>query len=164
MYERILVPVDGSAQSSRGLDEALKIARSKRAHIRLIHMINGAPLASPGLTGEKFEAVFAQVRDDGRRLLDLAEAYVSKAGIAVDAKLIETAQASLSESVAQEAESWPADLIVCGTHARGGLLRTILGSEAEEILRHSPVPVLLVPTHSKPPSGTRVDIAQASGS
>ncbi len=162
MYERILVPVDDSAQSGRGLDEAIKVARSMRARIRLIHVLDNAPLARPGLTGEHFDAVYEQVRDDGRRLLALAEAYVSKAGVTVDTRLIEPCKSCLSASIVQEAESWPADLIVCGTHGRAGILRAILGSDGEEILRHSPVPVLLVPTHPTHSPARRAGLAEAS--
>ena len=47
-------------------------------------------------------------------------------------------------TIARVAEEWNADLIVCGTHGRRGLRRIVMGSDAEYILRHSPVPVLLV--------------------
>ena len=44
----------------------------------------------------------------------------------------------------KEAQAWPADVIVCGTHGRRGIRRIVMGSDAEYIVRHSPVPVLLV--------------------
>ncbi|MGA7537737.1 MAG: universal stress protein [Steroidobacteraceae bacterium] len=46
--------------------------------------------------------------------------------------------------IVQRAREWPADLIVCGTHGRRGVRRLLLGSDAEYILRHTPVPILLV--------------------
>jgi len=149
VYEHILVPIDGSVQSGRGLDEAIRLAAAG-GRIRLIHVIDRGPLAVPGISASRFDLLFEQIREDGRLLLASAEAHVRKAGVAVDVKLIEAPTGAPSDFIAQEAAQWPADLIVCGTHARGGLLRALLGSDGEHILRRSPVPVLLVPTHSTP--------------
>jgi len=46
--------------------------------------------------------------------------------------------------ILEQAKQWPADLIVMGTHGRRGLVRVAMGSDAEEVVRESPVPVLLV--------------------
>ena len=46
--------------------------------------------------------------------------------------------------MAEQARQWPADLIVIGTHGRRGVGRMLLGSDAEQIVRTAPVPVLLV--------------------
>jgi nucleotide-binding universal stress UspA family protein len=46
--------------------------------------------------------------------------------------------------VVDEAKRWGAELIVIGTHGRRGVGRMLMGSDAEQILRLSPVPVLLV--------------------
>lgn len=148
MYKRILVPVDGSAQSGKGLDEAIELAKQQGSQIRLVHVLNRAPLASPDVTGARFDALFEQIRDDGRLLLASAEAYVRKAGVPCDVKLLNATTSATSEFIAQEALEWPADLIVCGTHGRHGILHAVFGSDAEQIFRQSPVPVLLVPTHA----------------
>jgi nucleotide-binding universal stress UspA family protein len=152
MYKRILVPIDGSAQSGKGLNEAIELAKQHGSQIRLVHVLNRAPLASPDITGSRFDTLFEQMREDGRLLLASAEAYVRRAGVPVDMKLLNATSGAISEFIDQEASEWPADLIVCGTHGRQGILRAVLGSEAEQIFRQSPVPVLLVPTHlhSKP--------------
>ncbi len=147
MYKRILVPIDGSAESGKGLEEAINLARQQDSQIRLVHVLNRAPLASPDITGTRFDTLFEQIRDDGRLMLARAEACVRKAGIPVDVKLLNAPSGAISEFIDQEASEWPADLIVCGTHGRQGILRVVLGSDAEQIFRRSPVPVLLVPTH-----------------
>ena len=51
-----------------------------------------------------------------------------------------------TEDIIKTAESWNADLIVMGTHGRTGLLHLLLGSIAEHVLRHSKIPVLVVPS------------------
>ena len=50
----------------------------------------------------------------------------------------------MCDLVAKAAKEWPAELVVIGTHGRRGVGRLLLGSDAEQILRLSPVPVLLV--------------------
>jgi len=52
----------------------------------------------------------------------------------------------VSEAVIQQTKEWGADLIVIGTHGRRGANRLLLGSDAEQIMRLAPVPVLLVRT------------------
>lgn len=155
MYRQILVPIDGSIEGNRGLDEAIRLASEHGGRIRLLHVLNQAPLASPDITGSRFDGLFEQIHEDGELLLSNASAYVRKAGVPVDAKLVCATAGDPSGFVAQEARSWPADIIVCGTHARHGLMRALLGSEGEQILRHSPVPVLLVPSHAPPVTRAR---------
>ena len=53
----------------------------------------------------------------------------------------------IAAAIADEADVWPADLVVAGTHGRTGVQRLLLGSVAEGIARVSPVPVLLIPLH-----------------
>jgi nucleotide-binding universal stress UspA family protein len=161
MYKRILVPIDGSAQSGKGLDEAIDLAKQQGSQIRLVHVLNRSPLASPDITGARFDTLFEQIRDDGRLLLASAEAYVRKAGVPVDVKLLDATSGAPSDFIVQEASEWAADLIVCGSHGRQGILRAVLGSDAEQIFRQSPVPVLLVPTHSVSKPVRSKDVTEA---
>ncbi|MBP6502752.1 MAG: universal stress protein, partial [Rhodoferax sp.] len=53
---------------------------------------------------------------------------------------------------------WPAELIVIGTHGRRGIGRMLLGSDAEQVVRHAPVPVLLYrAVEAVPPAAARPD-------
>ena len=53
-----------------------------------------------------------------------------------------------SEVILDVAEKWDADLIVLGTHGRTGISHLIMGSVAEKIVRHSKIPVFIIPTKS----------------
>jgi len=146
MYERILVPVDGSPTSQRGLAEALAVARLTGAKLRLIHVIDetffamGAD-AFAGYTGD----LFALLREGGEKILADAKAQVEAAGVALDATVLRDGLSGrVCDLVVDEAKAWPADLVVIGTHGRRGAGRLLLGSDAEQILRLAPVPVLLV--------------------
>jgi nucleotide-binding universal stress UspA family protein len=145
MYQRILVPFDGSPTSTQGLDEAIKLARLTGASLRLLHVIN--ELAH--VTGfESYSAyagdVLPLLKADGEQILEQGRSRAAAAGVPVETQLIENFAARLSDLVIEQVESWKADLIVLGTHGRRGVQRLMLGSDAELIVRAAPVPVLLV--------------------
>lgn len=145
MYKRILVPIDGSPTSQKGLAEAVSIAKLAGAQLRLIHVVNEQSLVigAEGFPNTSAD-VIALMREAGQSILDTARRRVEAEGIPVDAQMREVFGSRIGDSVLEEAAAWPADLIVIGTHGRRGLPRLVLGSDAEYILRSAPVPVLLV--------------------
>lgn len=144
MYQNILVPIDGSSTATRGLTEAIKLASALHARIRLLHIVNELVVISPEVSAAAFIQVIDVLRAQGQKLLEEAEASVRQAGIPVTSELTEAMGGQAGDHVIQQAREWPAELIVCGTHGRRGLRRALMGSDAEYIVRHSPVPVLLV--------------------
>jgi nucleotide-binding universal stress UspA family protein len=145
MYQRILVPFDGSPTSTRGLDEAIQLAALTAGTLRLVHMVDDLLY----VTGFESYSVYASdiiplMRDAGRKILATGQARAEKAGVKVDTLLLEGVAPRLSDLVADQASAWGADLIVIGTHGRRGVGRWLLGSDAEQIVRTAPVPVLLV--------------------
>jgi nucleotide-binding universal stress UspA family protein len=144
MYQRILVPVDGSPTSNRGLDEALRIAALTKGQLRLMHVIDELSLAGSMGAYAAYSDWINVLRANGAELIQQAEAKAKAAGIAADTVLHDNFAGPVHDLVIQEARTWPADLIVIGTHGRRGLPRMVLGSSAEKILREAPVPVLLV--------------------
>jgi nucleotide-binding universal stress UspA family protein len=145
MYQRILVPVDGSETSMRGVDEAIRLAKMSGGQVRFLHVIDELSFALAmdhysGFAGD-WRAV---LREDGARVLESAKASARAAGVQAQSTLHDGFNAKLADVVAAEANKWPADLIVVGTHGRRGVVRLILGSGAENVLRMAPVPVLLV--------------------
>jgi len=165
MYKRILVPVDGSHTANAGLREAVKLAQEQDAQILVVHVVDDLVAVSPYLYGSLSQNVLNQLRANGQSVLTSAQAYVDKAGVAVDAWLVQTCGSRAGEQIIKTANEWAADLIVCGTHGRRGLQRVVMGSDAEYILRQSPVPVLLVrATESQPAAAERRERAAATGS
>jgi nucleotide-binding universal stress UspA family protein len=144
MYQRILVPVDGSGTASRGLAEAITLAKTLKAGIRLIHVVIGVPTLYPPLSAPAVQTLLDQLRSSGESILHDAMTTVRAAGVSVDCRLIEALGAEAGERIIEQASAWPADLIVCGTHGRRGVRRILMGSDAEHIVRHSPVPVLMI--------------------
>ena len=144
MYQRILVPIDGSATANRGLAEASALAAALRASIRLVHVVTELPTLSPPLSPAALQTLRDQLYSSGESILHDAVTAVRVAGVAVDSRLVEALGAEAGERILEQAGAWPAGLIVCGTHGRRGVRRILMGSDAEYIVRHSPVPVLMV--------------------
>jgi nucleotide-binding universal stress UspA family protein len=145
MYQRILVPIDGSATSTKGLDEAIKLAKLTGASLRLIHVVDELTFATGFETYDTFaNDVIPLMKEAGETILEHGRARAAAAGVGVDTRLFETLAARLSEVVVEQVKDWNADLVVIGTHGRRGVDRLFLGSDAEQIVRTAPVPVLLV--------------------
>lgn len=170
MYQNILVPVDGSATSMEGLEHAIGVARLANGRIRLIHVVDelSFALAMDAYSGHAGDWM-GVLREGGAKLLQECVAKVEAVGISVDTVLRDNLDGAVHEIVTKEAASWPADLIVLGTHGRRGAKRLLLGSSAENILRTAPVPVLLVRApaaadEAKPAAeGESVRVSLASG-
>ena len=144
MYQRILVPVDGSHTSTLGLQEAIRIATDQHARLRLISVVDEYIIAQnfEGMinAGDMIDAL----RESGKKAIKNALALVHKHDLKAEATTFETVGDRVSDIIVREAKKWKADLIVMGTHGRRGFNRMVLGSDAEAVLRHSPVPVLMV--------------------
>jgi nucleotide-binding universal stress UspA family protein len=146
MYQRILVPVDGSPTSELGLQEAIKLSRLTQARLRLLHVVDVVSLYSIAGDGlHVFPAdLVTPLRQQGEELLRRCAATVEAAGSVADTALLENTQGRVADLVVDEAKRWQADLIVLGTHGRRGMRRALLGSDAEQVARLALVPVLLV--------------------
>ena len=145
MYQRILLPFDGSATSVRGLDEAIGIAALTGARLRLIHMLDILDFTNGFETAAIYtDHVIPFMRRTGEEILQGGKARAENAGVRADTVLLEGMKTRLCDAVAEQARTWGADLIVIGTHGRRGVGRMLLGSDAEQIVRTSIAPVLLV--------------------
>ena len=144
MYKKILVPVDGSPASARGLLEAVKLAKGLNAAIRLVHIVNEFVMDTALAPALYNEGLIESLREVGRKTLQDAEAFVVAQGLKPETQLLETIGGRVADSVVEEAKRQGADLIVMGTHGRRGVRRLVMGSDAELVLRGSPTPVLLV--------------------
>ena len=144
-YRKILVPVDGSATSKAGLREAISLAKGQGAQLQLVNVADQHYVAMMGLEssvgiGDMMEAT----KSSGRAILRNAQAMAKKAGVPASAVLLETLTGPAADPIIRQAKKWRADLIVLGTHGRRGVRRLLMGSDAEQIVRYSPVPVMLV--------------------
>lgn len=144
MYQRILVPIDGSKTSDHALREALKLADAKTL-LHLVHVVEEVyPLDAEGYAFIDYVALKEAARHSGERQLAKAKSIAEQSGAKLDTVLIEAAGERVASVIEKEALSWSADLIVIGTHGRSGFSRLLFGSVAEGVVRAATVPVLLV--------------------
>jgi nucleotide-binding universal stress UspA family protein len=141
MFKKILVPLDGSNTAHKALDCAIQLAQTDPAELHLVYCIDELSLiGSHEYSGE----LMGLARESGLKVLQEGLALAGAANVKADTRLVDRAGQRLGESVADEARNWGADLIVLGTHGRRGIGRVLLGSGAEQVMRMSPVPVLMV--------------------
>lgn len=145
MYQRVLVGVDGSEMSVRGLREAIRFAKASGAQLLLVHVLNTLILESEVASTAYYQALADSIRASGAKVLEDAARVTHEAGVPFEQKLVEKIGAHAWQEIVAQAKEWKADLIVIGTHGRRGFKRLVMGSDAELVLRHSPVPVLIVP-------------------
>jgi nucleotide-binding universal stress UspA family protein len=141
LFKKILVPIDGSDTADKAMRMALDMARESLASVRFLHVFDHAPdFNGYALSGDLRSHAF----DHAKNLLQNAMDAASALGVNADTQLINQPGQRLGENVADAVENWGADLVVVGSHGRRGLGRLLLGSGAEQVMRLSPVPVLMV--------------------
>jgi len=145
MYQRILVPINGSSTSERALQEAIKIAAGK-AHLRLVYVVIEEifPVGAEGYDYANNVVLHETEKKTAEATLAKAAGKVRQSGATVEVSLLDDPGQSVVDAINNEALNWPADLIVIGTHGRSGLTRLLLGSVAEGVVREASVPVLLI--------------------
>jgi len=146
MYRQILVAVDGSATAELALREAIALTKDQVATLRLVHVIDLGPAYVNVETIFQLDDYERALRESGRLVLDKALAGAQSAGVQAESRLLEivTINERVADAIAAEAQRWPADLIVIGTHGRRGFRHLMLGSVAEGLVRVARQPVLLV--------------------
>lgn len=144
MYRKILVPIDGSPTSARGLAEAVAMARACGASLVLLHVVDAYPLVADSASVAAWEAMLQSLRAQGKAILDQSASVASAHGVAAEETFVESPSGRVADRIVEAAERSGADLIVMGTHGRRGFSRLTLGSDAELVMRAASVPVLLV--------------------
>jgi len=149
MYKNILIATDGSEVAGRGLDHGLALAKALGAKVTIVTVTENwsalemaeeaRRLGTPKNVIQDYESAMAK---GAKSVLDAANAVATKQGIA--AATIHVPDQPPATGIVATAEKLGNDLIVMGSHGRRGLGRLILGSQANEVVTTSRVPVLVV--------------------
>lgn len=145
IFTKLLVPIDGSAAARAAAQLAVSLAKEQGAEIVFCCALENASLMEAARK-PAIDPSFA-VRDEtvhAHALLDEAVITAKSAGLTASSQ---AAESDAVTYIVQCADETGADLIVMGTHGRGGLAHAFLGSTAEGVLRRSKVPVLVVTRH-----------------
>ena len=147
MVNKILVPVEGSSTSMRGLAEAISLVKQVNGTLRLLHVVDELLMTDVPLGTDYYDKWAEALREKGKKVLREAQAFARKKDVDAEISLVETMGKRAAPAIVEQAKEWPADMIVMGTHGRRGISRLLMGSDAELVLRTSPVPVMLVREH-----------------
>ena len=146
MYDRILVPTDGSVGSAHVALQAIDLAETYGATIHVLHVVDESVRALVAGFGD--EAAF---EDRGREAVERVAKMARHHGIDVETAV---ESGDPAERIVDYADEIDADLIVLGTHGRSGVTRRLIGSVAENVVRQANPPVMTV---SLPETDVTVD-------
>ncbi|WP_336003052.1 universal stress protein [Halorientalis halophila] len=139
MYNRILLPTDGSTEMEPVVEHAAAVADRDDALLHGLYVVDSTSVASlPMETG--WDGISGLLYDAGVEALNDVERIVDDRA---EVERIVT-EGRPSAEIVEHAREDDCDLIVMGTHGRGGIDRLLLGSVAERVVRRSPVPVMTV--------------------
>jgi nucleotide-binding universal stress UspA family protein len=165
VYSRVLVPFDGSEISHNAVRWAERLVAPTRAEMLLLRVVS--PLAAP-FSARPTPSLLAAAAKEEERAVKAAATQLSNLAHALHGRDI---QASRFVQVGTPAldilafvKEHRVDLVVMGTHGRGGASRAILGSVADEVRRGAAVPVLLIPSTAEPPLGEMTVLICLDGS
>ena len=133
MYDKILVPTDGSQGAKAALKHGIEIASQWEATLHTLYVLD-TRLARSG-------PLLETLRDEGRKAVRDVEVAGTQAGLTVMTEIVE---GNPHEEILDYVTEHGIDMVIMGTHGRTGLDRVVMGSVAERVVRRSPVPVLTV--------------------
>src|SRR5579872_728142 len=152
MFNKIVVPVDGSEPSNAAVDLALRIAAEIKIPIAFVHAVELSRIAAlSGPSSIDPSIAIDAACQAGEAILKEAKEKAAAAGVSATSELM---QDECVRSVLGAVRQSKADLIVVGSHGRSGIARALLGSVAEGILRHSSVPVMVCHAPAHPHEST----------
>lgn len=130
MFDRIMLPTDGSKFAARSEDFAMEIAKKFKSTVVAVYIID-----------DKLIYPFEVLEDEGKTILENVRKRAEKEEVAFEEVLIVGSPTHDMEKIVKKTNT---DLVVIGTHGKTGLEKLILGSVAESALKTVKVPILLV--------------------
>lgn len=138
-FRKVLIAVDDDPVAAHAAEVGLDLGRSLRAEVAIVHVIDTTQAygADTGIAPAKLAA---QVEAEAKGLM---AGYLKRLSLPAGASTF-LAVGLPAEEIVKAADEWAADLIVIGSHGRGGVRRVLVGSVAEGVMRHASCPVLVV--------------------
>lgn len=138
-FRKILIAVDQGPIAVRAADVGIELARSLDAEIAVIHTYEPPVVYGTDIGVPPAELATMAREEAARVLLGFRQRQSLEPAVS---EFLEIGKPA--EEIVKTAKSWPADLIVIGSHGRSGVNRVLLGSVAEAVTRNAPCPVLIV--------------------
>ena len=139
LFHRIVVPTDFSDCAEEAWKLAQRVAETLQSEVVLVHVFVPPPIYGDPLviSADKTWEVYEKARQWVAEALDKDKGVTVRPGMRTG---------SPAQEIVDVARSEQADLVIMGTHGRGGMSRVLLGSVADRVIRLAPCPVLTVRT------------------
>ena len=157
MYNKILLPLDGSDLSRQAISHTTELAKCFGTNVVLLQVIDSVaqiiaettpasiePIPSGQLTVEIAEIAVQGQREAAEANLAAVVGQLVQAGISEDKISIDIAEGAAAQAITQAVERLECDLVVIATHGRSGLGRALLGSVADHVARNTPSAAVLL--------------------
>jgi len=149
IYKTIVIATDGSENANKAASSGIEIAKLAGAKLFAINVMPniphltyfGMPIDPPKKYSIDEKEFYQHIEADGKRSLDTVKMMGENAGVKIEVVL---AQGHPGSEIIAFAENNNVDLIVMGTLGRGGIDRIVMGSVAEDVVRHSKTRVMVV--------------------
>ncbi|HWA33520.1 MAG TPA: universal stress protein [Cyclobacteriaceae bacterium] len=139
-YNKILIAVDSSEYSMEAAKKGLELAHRLNANAALIYVIDSAKaMGNVDANIMPSEALLVLKKEAEETLDQLVKMFNGKEVVKF------MPEGNPAEDIVRTSKTWEADLLVVGTHGRTGLKHLLVGSVAEHLMRHSGIPVMVVP-------------------
>jgi len=137
-FNRILIPTDGSEYTLAAVKKGLSLAKLVNAEVTAIFVVDES--AFSGIPADSMITdVYSILDNEGQTAIDTVVKMGERMGVVVSGRVVHGAPA---RTIVDEAKDH--DIIVMGTLGRSGLEHLLLGSVAEQVVRHAPCPVMLI--------------------
>lgn len=141
--ERIVIATDGSPGSQAAVVEGVELARQLGAAVTFVYVRSPIPVLGEPYYQRKLSAQLRRART----VLEAALAEAERLGVGAD---YEIAEGDPAEEILRTARYREAGLIVVGSRGLGAIAGALLGSVSTALVRHSPVPVMVVKERARP--------------
>jgi nucleotide-binding universal stress UspA family protein len=138
MNWKVLIALTNDPLAVHAADVGIELTRSLKAELGFVYVI-GEPSAIGADGGVSAEEAIKTAKEDGKELIAVIRQRAPELS-ALEFMPIGNPAAEIVKA----AKEWPANLIVIGSHGRGGIQRAVLGSVAEAVMRHAPCPVMVI--------------------
>ncbi|HTI07905.1 MAG TPA: universal stress protein [Puia sp.] len=138
--KRILIAIDGGALSEKTARAGYDLAKATSAEIALVYVVDPEIVVGEGgYTAADLINISIQ---QGREILEKLKRDFGSENV-----WLFTEAGNPAKTIIKLTKDWNADIIVIGTHGRKGISHLLMGSVAEHVIRHSSVPVLVIPAN-----------------
>lgn len=143
MYKHLLIATDGSELATKAVEQGLSLAKALSAKVTIVTVTEPWVTFAPGEVAvvypvEEYEKAAAA---NAKRILDGVGTLAAKIGVTFETAYVK--DQFPAEGIVETAKSRGCDLIVMASHGRRGFMRLVLGSEANRVVTHSTIPVLI---------------------